>query len=59
MEDKQFYKNIAEICETVLENAKHISFDIGLLNETMIELDKRAKVEGLVYKDLYPKHVKR
>lgn len=54
MEDQEFYKNIAEICTTLLKAARHVNVDVGLMNDTMIELDKRAKKSGLEYKDLYP-----
>ena len=56
MNDQQFYKNVATICVLLLEVAKHTSLDVGLLVDTMLELDKRAKKAGLKYSDLYPKN---
>lgn len=52
--DRVFIKRVAKVCEELLKNARHSVFDIGNLNETMMELERRAKELGLTRKDLYP-----
>ena len=55
MDEKQFIKNVASLGEMVLKNAAHsFGLDFGLINETMIEIEKRAHALGLTRKDLYP-----
>lgn len=54
MEEKLFLQNIAGICIELLKGAKNLAIDIGRLNETMMELDRRARELGMTRKDLYP-----
>jgi len=55
MDDITFIKNCASMGEMLLKNAAHsFGLDFGVINDTMIEIDKRAKKLGLTRKDLYP-----
>jgi hypothetical protein len=55
MDEKTFIKNTASICEMLLKNAAHsFGIDFSVLNETLIEIEKRAHELGLTRKDLYP-----
>jgi len=58
MTDVEFYKGVARVCEDLLNNiARSFSVDIAGLNETMIELEKRANKSGMKRHDLYPDEV--
>lgn len=55
MTDKQFLMNFAAICEMLLKNAgSAFGLDFAVINDTMIELDKRAHALGITRKELYP-----
>lgn len=54
MKDTDFLKGVAYCCEELCKAAAHTATDIGILNETMLELEKRASAAGLTRKDLYP-----
>lgn len=59
MNDKEFYKGVARICEDLLKNAGHsFGIDFGILNNTMLELDKRAVAAGMNRSELYPNEKK-
>lgn len=55
MTDKEFLKGVARICVDLLKNSAHsFGIDFAILNDTMIELEKRAILVGLTRKELYP-----
>ena len=55
MDDITFIKNLARICEELLKNAAHsFGIDFERLNETLIEIEKRAHKLGIKRSDLYP-----
>lgn len=43
MTDKEFYNNLDKVIVELMQGIKHIACDIGLLNDTLIELRKRRK----------------
>ena len=58
MDDKTFIKNMAAICEELLKASGNAVVDFGRLNDTLIEINKRACVMGMKRKDLYPNEKK-
>lgn len=43
MDDKTFYDNLDKVINELMQGIKYIVCDIGLLNDTLIELRKRRK----------------
>lgn len=52
MQDKELLINMWGICIETLENAANTVIDVGRINDTLIELEKRLKEAGVDTKTL-------
>ncbi len=55
VDDREYVKGIAHVCEALLKNAaKSYGIHFDVVNEVMLETEKRARALGMTRRDLYP-----